>query len=100
MNQSAISYLRQRKFPRTFSSGSVGFSEDVDSLLSGSCVSIAVSSMSVPSVPVDEGAIGEGSGMSLVVDATGEAWFGNRNWLAGSEDLENFQNRTGLMTLH
>ena len=54
----------------TLSSGSVDLKDGVASL---SSVSIPVSSISVVSVPLDEGAMGEGSGTSLGLDATGEA---------------------------
>ena len=54
----------------TFNSGSVDLKDGVASL---SSVSIPVSSISVVSVPLDEGAMGEGSGTSLGLDATGEA---------------------------
>jgi len=71
---------------RTFKSGSAGFAAGVDSA-SVSSVSTAVSSMSVPSVPFDEGAIGEGSGTSLGLEAIGDVWVGCKNWLELSEDL-------------
>lgn len=52
----------------------------------GSSVARPVSSISVVSVPFDDGAIGEGSGMSLGLDAKGEDWFGGcrkLEWSAG-----------------
>lgn len=59
----------------TFSSGSGAFGADVDACCcSGvgveSSSSAAVSSISVVSVPVDDGAIGDGSAMSLGLDTT------------------------------
>ena len=59
----------------TFKSDSTGFSDGVvsDSDSSASApLSIPPSSISVTSVPFEEGAIGEGSAMSLGLDALGE----------------------------
>jgi hypothetical protein len=43
---------------------------------SGSSASRPKSSMSVVSVPFDDGAIGDGSGILLGLDASGEGWCG------------------------
>lgn len=43
---------------------------------SGSSASRPKSSMSVVSVPFDDGAIGDGSAISLGLDASGEDWRG------------------------
>lgn len=57
-----------------------------------SSVARPVSSISVVSVPFDDGAIGEGSAMSLGLDVNGDDWFGGckkLEWSAGlsiSED--------------
>lgn len=55
----------------TFNSRWPGFSEGVISASSDS-IPEPVSSISVVSVPLDEGAMGEGSGTSLGLEATGE----------------------------
>lgn len=78
----------------TLSSGSAGFVAGIGSFLSGSSGSIDVSSISVVSVPLDEGATGDGSGISLEVDFAGEAGFGERNWPVGSEDLPKLSNQS------
>ena len=52
-----------------------------------SSVSRPVSSISVVSVPFDDGAIGEGSEMSLGLDVNGEDWFGGCRKLAWSAGL-------------
>ena len=59
----------------TLRSESTGFSDGVFSV---SSVSTTVSSISVPSVPLDDGAIGDGSAMSLGLEAIGDVWFGCR----------------------
>ena len=59
----------------TFNSRSAVFSEGVMSA-SSDAMPEPVSSISVVSVPLDEGAMGEGSGTSLGLDATGEVWVG------------------------
>lgn len=54
-----------------------------------SSVSRPVSSISVVSVPFDDGAIGEGSGMSLGLEVSGEDWFGGCRKLEWSAGLAN-----------
>lgn len=56
-----------------------------------SSVAGPVSSISVVSVPFDDGAIGEGSGMSLGLDANGEVWFGGCRKFEWSAGLANGQ---------
>lgn len=57
----------------TFNSGVARLKTGVGSVIS---ISSPVSSMSVESVPFEDGAIGEGSGISVGLDVTGEDWFG------------------------
>lgn len=56
-----------------------------------SSVARPVSSISVVSVPFDDGAIGEGSEMSLGLDVNGEDWFGGCRKLEWSAGLANGQ---------
>ena len=72
-----ISFIPRHSFifKDTFKSDSTGFSEGVVSEPDSSAsapLSIPPSSISVTSVPFDDGAIGEGSAISLGLDAFGE----------------------------